>query len=192
MARTGPWLERLDAVAVSRKQIAVGGKRDAAPGSALHLVPLAYPQGKGTPDSIPLRGPVHALAFATDDLIVIGHAGGIAGIDVSRPWAEVGALALEVATGAPVRALAIDAAGELVAAACGDGALHLYRLVVADARPRLEPLGKRALADGPLTCVAFDPVGLVVAGGIGGGLWSLPVTDVGGATPRAMTAGGEG
>ena len=193
--RFGPQLERLEAVAAGRAGIAIGGRRDAASGSVVHVLPPAILDGKGTPARIELDGPVHALAFAGDLLLVgqgdaQGTGGRITGWDVSRPGEA--SRVLDVDTGAGVRALAIDASSEHVAAACGDGTLHLYRLTMTDARPRLDAIARRPLSDSALTCVGFDPAGLVVAGGAGGGAWALSLAAANGDPPRAMSVGGEG
>ena len=79
VARFGPQLERLEAVAVNRNVIAIGGTRDAAPTSSVHVMPHAIFEGKGTPSELAIGGPVHALAFATDDLLLVGHGAGAAG-----------------------------------------------------------------------------------------------------------------
>src|SRR6185503_1900812 len=53
------------------------------------------------------------------------------------------------------------------------------------------PTTKRPLSDGAISAVAFDPVGLVVAGGADGQLWTVSATD-GAASPRAIAPGGDG
>src|SRR5262245_54310924 len=178
----GPQLERLEAVAAGRKYVAIGGKRDAGTSSSIHLLPPAYAtDGKGTLSEIPVDGSVHALAFVSDDLLVAGRAvgggGRITGFDASRAPGEVAAALFDVDTGAAVRALAIDAGGTMLAAACADGSLHLFKIAITDARPRLDRVARRALTDSALTAVAFDPAGLVVAGGTGGGVWTILVSE---------------
>ncbi|MDQ3368919.1 MAG: hypothetical protein M3680_26135, partial [Myxococcota bacterium] len=69
---TGPWIERLEAIAVAREVVAVAGRRDAAGvvGSAVHVLPTTLLDGKGTGWSLPAGAAVRALAFAGDELLL--------------------------------------------------------------------------------------------------------------------------
>jgi ParB family chromosome partitioning protein len=195
MPRFGPQLERLEAVAASKKLVAFGGKRDATAATTIHVRPPNV-DGAVAGGAIALDGPVHALVFAAEDLLVAGSTRGgtgrISGWDTSRVPGEAPAAVFDVDSGSPVRALAVDAAGELVAAACADGSLQLYRLAITGGQPRLDRLARRALTDSPLTAVAFDPAGLVVAGSAGGALWAFPTSSFDTAAAKAIAAGGEG
>jgi len=187
----GPWAERLAAIAVGRDRIAVGGRRDApgVTGSRISVVPAAMLDGKAAAGSLDAgeAGAIAALAFAGDDLLLGGGDGGrLVAWDVTAQR-RVAALDL----GAPVCALALDAGaarGDAGAIAVGtaDGALHVVALALRDAAPVLGPVTRRALSDGAIAAVAWDPVGLWLAGGAEGQLWVI------GKRQRAVSPGGDG
>src|SRR6185503_4731503 len=181
VTRSGPWyggwIERLEALAVGRDVVAVAGRRDAAgePSSQVHVIPTTLLDGKGAGWSLdPGGGAVHALAFAGDELLL---GGGDRGRLVA--WDVTGKRRVaELDLGAPVRSLALDAAaarGDAGALAVGtaDGALHIIGFEIRDAAPVLGPPVRRALSDGAIGAVAWDPAGLWLAGGADGQLWVI-------------------
>jgi ParB family chromosome partitioning protein len=183
---SGPWVERLEAIAVGREVVAVAGRRDAAGPARVHVVPTSLLDGKGAAWSLP-AGACTALAFAGDDLLITGGDDGrLIAWDVTGQKA-----AGELALGAAVRALAVDAGvargdAGTIAVATADGALHLVAFAVKQARPALGPVERRALSDGAIAAVAWDPAGLWLAGGADGQLW---IVDRG---QRAVLPGGDG
>ncbi|HEY1813078.1 MAG TPA: hypothetical protein VGG74_12095 [Kofleriaceae bacterium] len=189
--RFGPWIERLDAIAVAREVIAVAGARDGAATSAVHVLPIA----DGKPGwSLPAASAVRALAFAGDELLIGGGDDGrLVAWDVTghKPLAEL-------ALGAPIRALAVDAdvargAAGSIAVGTADGALHVVKLAIAGATPALAAAARHALSDGAIGAVCFDPAGLVLAGAAGGRLWISPLAGgAGDRAPRAVSPGGDG
>lgn len=198
MTKFGPWVERLEAVAVGRELVAVAGRRDAAGAARVHVVPVAVVEGTGKAWSL-AAGAVGALAFAGDDLLLTG---GDDGRVVA--WDVTGQKALaEVNVGAPVRALAVDpnvARGDAGAIAAGtaDGALHVIAFAVKKAKPALGAPARQALSDGAIHAIAWDPAGLWLAGGADGQLWICraaqppgSAADRGDAT-RAVLPGGDG
>src|SRR4051794_24917155 len=70
----GPWIERLEAIAVAREMVAVAGWRDAqgVTESAAHVIPVSLLDGKGTGWSLAARAPIRALAFAGEELLISG------------------------------------------------------------------------------------------------------------------------
>jgi ParB family chromosome partitioning protein len=191
VTRSGPWVERLAAIAIGRDRIAVGGRRDAAgvTASRISVVPAALLDGKAAAGSLEAgdAGAIAALAFAGDELLVGGGDGGrLVAWDVAGQRRVA-----ELELGAPVCALALDAGaarGDAGAIAVGtaDGALHVVALALRDATPVLGPVTRRALSDGAIAAVAWDPVGLWVAGGADGQLWVI------GDGQRAVSPGGDG
>src|SRR5436190_8679035 len=102
----GPWIERLEAIAVARELVAVAGRRDAVgvTTSRVHVVPISLLEGKGTGWSLDARATVRALVFAGDELLLSGGDDGrLIAWDVTGQKA-VGELALRSA----VHAIAID------------------------------------------------------------------------------------
>src|SRR5262249_13017171 len=105
--------------------------------------------------------------------------------------------AAELDLGAPVRSLALDAAaarGDAGALAVGtaDGALHIVGFSVRDAAPVLGPVARRALSDGAIGAVAWDPAARWVAGGAAGQLWVIDERSESKKRDPAGSAGGEG
>ncbi|HMG24697.1 MAG TPA: HEAT repeat domain-containing protein [Kofleriaceae bacterium] len=188
-AQFGPWVERLEAIAVGRELVAVAGRRDAAgvTASRVHVVPAGLLDGRGAAWSLDAGAAIAALGFAGDELLV---GGGDDGRLIA--WDVTGQRrAAELELGAPIRALALDAgaargdAGS-IAVGTADGALHVVALAVRDAAPVLGPVTRRALSDGAIAAVAWDPAGLWVAGGADGQLWVI------GEGHRAVAPGGDG
>ena len=185
----GPWIERLEAIAVAREVVAVAGRRDAAgvTDGRVHVMPIALLDGKGAAWSLPAGSAVGALAFAGDELLLSGGDDGrIIAWDVTgqRRITELG-------VGAAVRAIAGDAAvtrGEsgTIAVGTADGALHLVAIALRDGGVTLATTIKHALSDGPITAVTWDPAGVWVAGGADGQLRII------GGTVRAVSPGGDG
>ncbi|MBA2539284.1 MAG: HEAT repeat domain-containing protein, partial [Deltaproteobacteria bacterium] len=187
---SGPWIERLEAIAVGREVVAVAGKRDAAAvfTSQIHVLPTSLLEDKGAAWSLDATCPVFALAFAGDELL---FAGGDDGTLVA--WDVTGKRKLaELALGASIRSLAVDAAvargdaGTLVAGTA-DGAVHLLALAIKSGTPSLTTSAKHAVSDGPITAIAADPVGLWIAGGADGVLRVIQDGKV-----RAVSPGGDG
>src|SRR4051794_40198160 len=121
MSDFGPQLERLLAVAVSEREIAIGGRRDfeGATASQVHLLPHA---AKAKPRSIAVDAAVNALLYSGLDLLIAGTSGGrLVGWDVSAAPAAV----IGVDLGAAVRSLALTE-GWLVAGT-EDGAGHIFK-----------------------------------------------------------------
>ncbi len=184
--RFGPWIERLEAIAVARELVAVGGARDGAANSSVHVLPIA----EGKPGwSFASASAVRALAFAGDELLL---AGGDDGRLIA--WDVTGGKPLaELALAAPIRALAVDlgvarADAGSIAVGTADGALHVIRFGIAAGAPTLAAGARHALSDGAIGAVCFDPVGLVLAGGADGRLWIVGND----AAPRAVSPGGDG
>ena len=189
MNRNGPWIERLEAIAVARELVAVGGRRDAAgvTTSSVQVIPVAWLDGKGTGWSLDARASVRALAFAGDELLLSGG-------DDGRliAWGVTGQKAVaELALRAAAHSIAIDtgvARGDAGTLAVGtaDGAVHLVKFAIANATPSLTVTTRHALSDGPITALAYDPAGLWVAGGADGQLRVI------GESVRALSPGGDG
>jgi ParB family chromosome partitioning protein len=187
----GPWVERLEAIAVGRERIAIAGRRDVIGGSApshVHVVAAGVVEGKGAGVSLAAGGAIRALAFAGDELVIGGgDDGALIAWDVAGQR-RVASLPL----GAGVRSIALDAScarGDAGAIAVGtaDGALHLVAFAIQNAAPRFGPPARRALSDGAIGAVAWDPVGLLLAGGADGQLWVIT-----GDAARAVQPGGDG
>jgi len=70
----GPWIERLEAIAVGRAVVAVAGRRDTAEPAAarVHVIPTTLLDGKGVGWSLDGGAAICALAFAGDDLLIGG------------------------------------------------------------------------------------------------------------------------
>ncbi|NVB84055.1 MAG: hypothetical protein HOV81_37110, partial [Kofleriaceae bacterium] len=194
MTAFGPWIERLEAIAAGRELIATGGWRDTpspVPGRA-HVFPSTLLDGKGAGASLATNAAVRALAFAGDELLL---SGGDDGRVIA--WDTTGQKALvEIALGAPVRAIAVDAAvaradAGQIAVGTLDGALHVIAFSIESGKPRLAIASRRALSEGAILAAAFDPAGLVVAGGADGQLWIAPAGDAN-ARARGVTPGGDG
>ncbi|MEJ7598373.1 MAG: hypothetical protein WKG01_10720 [Kofleriaceae bacterium] len=186
---TGPWIERLEAIAVARELVAVGGRRDAAgvTDGRVHVMPISMLDGKGAAWSLPAGTAIGALAFAGDELLLSGGEDGRV-----TAWDVTGQRKLgELSLGAAVRAIAVDLAvarGESGVAAVGtlDGALHVVKLAFRDGSVTLASEGRHALSDGPITAVAWDPAGVWVVGAADGQLRVI------GETVRAVSPGGDG
>ncbi|HEY5926578.1 MAG TPA: hypothetical protein VIV11_33050, partial [Kofleriaceae bacterium] len=186
----GPWLERLEALAVGREVVATGGLRDAqgVTTARAHVVPLSLLDDKGTAWSIETEDAVRALAFAGDALLLTGSDDGrVIAWDVTgqRPLVAIGLKA-------PVRAIAIDSAvarGDAGKIAVGtlDGTLHVLDFAVQGGTPKLTPALQHALSDGAIFAAAFDPSGLLLAGGADGQLYIVQ-----GSTGRTVSPGGDG
>ncbi|HET9624278.1 MAG TPA: hypothetical protein VFP84_23050, partial [Kofleriaceae bacterium] len=186
----GPWVERLEAIAVGRERIAVGGRRDVAGRAAsyVHVVATTIVDGQGAAVSIEAGGAIRALAFAGDDLLIGGgDDGALIAWDVAggKPVASL-------ALGAGVRAIALDAGAArgdagVIAVGTADGALHLVAFAIQRATPTFGAPARRALSDGAIGAVACDPAGLWLAGGADGQLWI-----VAGESARAVAPGGDG
>ncbi len=184
----GPWTERLEAVAASRELVAVGGRRDAVGvvETRVHVFPPVLDK-PGVSWSLPSSCAVYALAFAGEELLLVGGDDGtIAAWDVTGNK-RVG----DVAVGGPIRALAIDAGvarGDrgTIAVGTADGAVVLVAFAIESGTPRFTVGTRHALSDGAIHAVAFDPAGLWLAGGSDGQL-SIIGTDV-----RKLAPGGEG
>ena len=188
-AGVGPWVERLLAIAVGRELVAVAGRRDAAgvTASHVHVVPATLQGGKGAGRSLDAGAAIWALAFAGDELLL---GGGDDGRLIA--WDVTGQRRVaELALGAPVRSLALDASvargdGGVLAAGTADGALHIIQVAIKNATPVLGPVSRRALPSGAISALAWDPAGLWVAGGADGQLWVI------GDRQRAVSPGGDG
>ncbi len=186
--RFGPWIERLEAIAVGRELIAVAGARDGQSlqhgDSRVHVLPVA----DGKPGwSLPARAAVRALAFAGDELLLSGG-------DDGRliAWDVTGSAAVaELSVGAPIRALAIGAevaraSNGAIAVGTADGALHLIDFAIASGKPKLASRARHALSDGVIAATCFDPAGSILAGGADGRLFVI------GAETRSVSPGGDG
>src|SRR4051812_35739964 len=175
----GPWVERLEAIAVSNALVATAGFRDAAgiTGSRAHVVPLTILphqglDGKGTGWSLDCGAAVRSLAFVGEDLLLSGGDDGrLIAWDVTGQK-QLGGLQFP----APVRAIAVDAnvakalAG-VIAIGTADGMLHVLPFQIAAGAPQFAaPVGRR-LSEGSVHAVCFDPAGLVLAGTAEGQLW---------------------
>ncbi|HEY5937068.1 MAG TPA: hypothetical protein VIU61_20600, partial [Kofleriaceae bacterium] len=188
---TGPWIERLEAIAVAREAVAVAGRRDAAgvTDGRVHVMPVSLLDGKGAAWSLPAGSAVGALAFAGDGLLLSGGDDGrVIAWDVTgqRRIAEHG-------LGAAVRSIAVDTAvaraeSGAIAVGTADGALHVIALGLRDGGATLATTVKHALSDGPITAVTWDAAGVWVAGGADG---QLRIISANGA-PRAVSPGGDG
>ncbi|MCW5805277.1 MAG: hypothetical protein KIT31_23105, partial [Deltaproteobacteria bacterium] len=169
----GTWTERLEAIAVGREVVAVGGRRDAAgvTSSAIHVFPTSLLEGKGTGWSLEAGTAIAALAFAGDELLFSGGDDG-----TLAAWDVTGQKRLaQLSLGGVIRAIALDASvargdAGTIGVGTADGALHLVKVAFANAAPSLSVAAKHALSDGPITAVAADPAGLWVAGGADGQL----------------------
>jgi WD40 repeat protein len=185
----GPWIERLEAIAVSRELVAVAGRRDAVgvTTSRVHVVPITLLDGKGTGWSLDAGATVRALAFAGDDLLLSGG-------DDGRllAWDVTGQKILMVlALGAAIHSIAIDTnvargSAGTICVGTADGTAHIIRFTIANATPAFAGTAKHKLSDGPITALAYDPAGLWVAGGADGQLRVI------GAEVRALSPGGDG
>ena len=190
MSLYGPWIEQLEAIAAGRELVAVAGARE-APGVAdthVHVFPVSLLDGKGAAWSLAHPAAVRALAFAGDELLLAGGDDGVlVGWDVTGQTRVMTA-----AIGAPIRAIALDAnvaradAGS-IAIGTADGALHVVPFAVTGGKPSVSAGKRFALSDGAILSVAFDPSGLVVAGGADGQL-----TIVAGDNVRRVSPGGDG
>jgi len=186
----GPWIERLEAIAVGREVVAVGGRRDApgATSSHIHVFPTAALDGKGNAWALDAGCAVAALAFAGDELLLSGgEDGGLVAWDTTG---QVRAATLPL--GAPIRAIALDAGAArgdagTIAVGTADGALALVRFAIRDGKPALSLGERHALSDGPIAAVAWDAAGLWLAGGLDGQL-----RVIGEAGIRALSPGGDG
>ncbi len=195
MSLFGPWVERLEAIAVARELVATAGWRDAPglTGSHAHVVPVALLDGKGAGWSLDCGAAVRALAFAGDGLLVTGGDDGRV-----LAWDVTGRKALaELKLGAGVRAIALDAGaarGDVGTLAIGtaDGALHVVAFSIVGATPQLRTGARHGLSDGAIHAVAFypGPAGLVLAGAADGQLWITEIKNI--AAARAVTPGGDG
>lgn len=173
----GPWLERLEAIAVGRELIATSGWRDSSGQARAHVAPITLLDDKGAGWSLDTDAAVRALAFAGDELLLTGG-------DDGRviAWDVTGKRALAtINVRGSVRAIAVSETSVVVGT--GDGWLHVFAFAVRNATPQLTPHSERKLSDGAIHAVAIDPAGLVVAGGADGKLY------VG---ERALTPGGDG
>ncbi|HEU0034180.1 MAG TPA: HEAT repeat domain-containing protein [Kofleriaceae bacterium] len=186
--RAGSWIERLEAIAVARETVAVGGRRDAAgvTTAQAHVLPVSLLDDKGAAWVLDTRTAVHAIAYAGDELVLTGG-------DDGRlvAWDVTGQRVGGAAVGAGIRAIALEpgaARGDAgtIAVATVDGALHLIKLAFANGAPAFESAAKHALSGGPITCVTWDPAGLWVAGGADGQLRVI------GESVRAIAPGGDG
>ena len=165
--RYGPWVERLEAVAVARELVAVAGRRDAAGviSSHVHVIPTALLDGRA-PAGRPMRAAIYALGFAGDELLL---GGGDDGKLIA--WDVTGQKRLaELDLKAPIRSLALDtgaARGDAGSVAVGtaDGALHIIKLAIQNATP---VLGRSRRAVGWRDRRSRDVAGLWVAGGADG------------------------
>lgn len=204
-----PHVERLYAVAASpsRRLLAIGGARDlgkraadaGAAGSSLHV--LGLPKAKAE-FSAPVPGAIHALCFAGDELLLAGlDTGAIMGWDPSSAADGKPPAVLLSPAGVhrgPVRALACDAMGTVLASVGDDGMLRIGR-IEREGGVRIEMLAERQLCDRPLRAVAIESRGtpgqagqIVAAAGDDGVIRSLPLTDVAGASMREMPCGEHG
>jgi ParB family chromosome partitioning protein len=190
----GPWVERLEAIAVSNALVAASGFRDAAgiTGSRAHVVPLTILDGKGTGWSLDCGAAVRALAFVGEDLLLTGGDDGrLIAWDVTGQK-QLGGLHFP----APVRAIAVDASvakalAGVIAIGTADGMLHVLPFQIANGAPQFAaPVGRR-LSEGSVYAVCFDPAGLVLAGTAEGQLWIVAANDPN-AHARAVTPGGDG
>jgi ParB family chromosome partitioning protein len=184
-----PHIERLLAVAASGKQLAVGGRRDAAgvTDSSVHLLQLPKLNARF---SAPLDATATALAFCGDDLLLAGTANGDLAIwrtggDGKTPdWQQA------VHSGA-VRALVVSDSQVL---SVGDnGVLALHAVETDGDRPRLREQAERRLSEQALRAVALDEAsGSVAAAGADSTIYVLPLARLGEAEPRVMPCGERG
>jgi len=190
----GPWVERLEAIAVSNALIASAGFRDAVgvAGSRAHVVPLTVLDGKGTGWSLDCGAAVRALGFVGEDLLLSGGDDGrLIAWDVTGQK-QLGGLHFP----APVRAIAVDAnvakalAG-MIAIGTADGMLHVLPFQIANGAPQFgAPVGRK-ISEGTVYATCIDPAGLVLAGTAEGQLWIVPANDPN-AHARAVSPGGDG
>ena len=179
----GPHLERLLAVAIGPRGVAIGGKRDVEgpSGSHAHLLPL----GKGKPRSMDVDAGVAALAFVDENLLLGGTLGCmLVGWDVSAGDGPA-RVTIEQDLEGEARAMACD--DRRLAVALDDGSVHLFYLAAGREPQRIAAV---RLTGCPLTAVAVDPTGLVVVGSDDGGLWGVPFASD--AVARPMATRGEG
>ncbi len=200
---TAFWIERLEALAVGRERIAVGGRRD-VPASNIYVFSAGIideasassrlspeKNDKGEPYGQEAGAAVSALAFAGDGLLLSGGDDG-----QLIAWDTAGhKLAAEIDLDAAIRAIAVDAAvargdAGTIAVGTADGALHLVALAIVGGIPKLSVTARHALSDGAILATCIDPAGPVLAGGADGQLW---IVDRGsGGAPRSVAPGGDG
>ncbi|HTL38740.1 MAG TPA: HEAT repeat domain-containing protein, partial [Kofleriaceae bacterium] len=200
----GPWLERLECIAAGRELVATGGWRDIAgmPPTAgrAHVVPVTLLDDKGAGWTLDTQAAVRAVAFVGDELLLTGADDGRV-----HAWDVTGnKLLATVEVGASVRAIAVDAdvargADGSIAVGTAAGGVHVIALTIQG--PRFAKTSERRVSDGAINAVAFDPAGLVVAGGADGQLYVAAKSDVaaGGTASgpgvggyRPVTPGGDG
>ncbi len=154
MTKFGPHVEILEAVAgsVSGRLVAIGGHRDAGVReSRVHVMQASTAKAKS---SIKVDGPVGALEFLHDDLLVIGADGKLIGGDVGGDDPK---RAFVVSTGAGmITAMARDRMGRRIAVGTEGGKLFVYRLEVEGGRAALRSLSEREVSSRPLRGVAID------------------------------------
>ncbi|MEO8846532.1 MAG: HEAT repeat domain-containing protein [Kofleriaceae bacterium] len=194
MTLFGPWVERLEAIAVAQGTFAVGGFRDAAgvANSRVHIGTVASLEGKGSGWSIDHSTAVRALAYVGEDLLLTGGDDGrLTAWDVTGRK-QLGGLQFPAA----VRAIAVDAnvaraANGTIAIGTADGMLHVLGFSITNGAPQFAAPVGRKLSEGAVNAVAFDPAGLVLAGVAEGQLWIVAANDAN-AHARAVTPGGDG
>ncbi len=193
----GPWIERLDAIAVGREVVAVAGRRDGqgVATSQVHVIPTSLLDNKGEGWSLDGSCAIAALALVGDELLL---AGGDDGKLVA--WDTTGKRVLaELSLGGSIRSLALDAAaarGEAGALAAGtaNGEIAIIDFGITNGTPTLRVRDKHAVSDGPIAALAWDPAGPLVAGGADGQLRIVHdgPGGVGGTQVRAVSPGGDG
>lgn len=199
-----PHLERLMAVASgqSGRVLALAGERDPQRGpqgtpvqlSTVHILQL--PKRK-TQTSIPLNGPVFALAFAGADasLLAVGTGQGelrIYPVSTGSQADPTPLCSITAHTG-PLRALSADPLGRFLLSAGDDGALCLWQVVQKGAGVGLEPLGRRVLSTRPLRAAALSlEDGMVATAGDDGIITTLPIDGFSSAPVREMPCGDGG
>ena len=175
----GPWIERLEAIAVGREVVAIAGWRD-APGVATS--PRARhsdrrssrtraPAGRST-----ATAPVRALAFAGDELLLTGGDDGRAASRGTSPGRSARGGLERRRVGARDRGRRRTSRAATPArsrSARADGALHLVAFAISGrhAATFARRVERRALGRSDHGAVAFDPGRAVVAGGADGQLW---------------------
>jgi ParB family chromosome partitioning protein len=193
----GPWLERLECIAAGRELVATGGWRDVAgvapTAGRAHVVPVTLLDDKGAGWTLDTQAAVRAVAFVGDELLLTGGDDGRV-----HAWDVTGSkLLATVEVGAAVRAIAVDAdvaRGADGAIVVGTAAGGVHVISVAIVGPKFTKTSERPVSDGAIYAVAFDPAGLVVAGGADGQLYVATKAQAtgGGDSYRAITPGGDG